>query len=208
VLKRVILIALVAAPAALAAPEPAAVSIAAAPQVVTFGDSTELSGSVSPPRSVTISLASKTCAGAPRLVRSGPPLTLESTSEGTWRTTVTPLVRTTYVAGSGRAQAQPLTVDVRPRMTLSRIGKHRFHLHIAAAISFGGSIALFQKSTPFGWKTVQSVYLASFDSASDAITSGRTFRSGIARGQNVRMLLPQRQVGDCYASATSNTVRS
>jgi hypothetical protein len=208
VLKRVILIALVAAPAALAAPEPAAVSIAAAPQIVVFGDSTELSGTVSPPAAVTISVAGTTCSDAPHQVRSGPPLTLRSSSQGTWSATVTPLVRTTYVAGAGRSQSQPLTVDVRPRVMLTKSGKHRFHVHLAAAISFGGKIALFQKQTDFGWKTVQSLYLASFDSASDAQTSGRTFRSGIARGQTVRILLPQRQAGDCYASATSNAIRT
>lgn len=207
-LKRVIVIALVAAPAALAAPEPSSVSIAAAPPVVTFGDPTELSGAVSPPSAVSVSVTGKTCTGAPQFVRSGPPVVLKASSEGTWSTTVTPLVRTTYVAGAGNARSEPLVVDVRPRMTLTKEGRHRFHIHIAAAISFGGKIALFQRRTAYGWKTLQSVYLTSFDSASDATTSGRSFRSGVAGGQVVRMFLPPGQAGDCYTSGTSNTLRT
>ena len=202
------LIALVAAPAALAVPEPGAVTIAAAPQVVTFGDSTELSGAVSPPASVKVSVAGQTCSGAPRQVRSGPPLTVRSSSQGAWTATATPLVRTTYRAGAGGVESQSLRIDVRPRMMLTKLAKRRFHIHVAAAIAFEGQIALFQRRTAFGWKTVKSVAIYSSDSASDAQTSDRTFSSGIAPRQTVRAMLPPGQVGDCYSAGISNTLRT
>jgi len=208
VLKRIVLIALVAAPAALAAPEPGGVTIAASPPVVTFGDSTELSGGVSPPTSVTVSVTGQTCSGAPLQLRSGPPFTVKSSPQGAWSATTTPLVRTTYRAGARGTESLPLRIDVRPRMTLTRVAKHRFHVHVAAAISFEGRIALFQRRTSFGWKTVKSVAVYSSDSASDATTSDRTFNSGISPRQTVRVLLPPGQVGDCYSAGISNTVRS
>lgn len=207
-LKLIAVIALFAAPAALAAAQPDAVTIAAAPQVVTFGDSTELSGVVTPRAATEISVAGQTCASAPRQDRNGPPITLETNADGAWSTTVTPLVRTTYLARAGGADSTPLTVQVRPRLTLTRTARHKFHVHLAAAMSFDGKIGLFQRFTPFGWKTVKSVVLHWSDSASDAVTADRTFSSGIAAREVVRILIPPGQTGDCYASASSNTIRS
>ena len=207
-LKRVAVIALVLAPAALAASQPAGVTIAAAPTTVTFGDSTELSGAVSPPVAADVSVATQTCPGAPRQLRGAPPLRLVSRADGTWRATVTPLVRTTYLARSGPTDSTPLTVHVRPRITLTKLAKHGFHVHVAAAVSFDDKIALFQRQTPFGWKTVKSVELLWSDSASDATTADRSFRSGIAARERVRVLLPTGQAGDCYTGGTSNTIRS
>lgn len=206
-LKCVAVIALVLAPAALAA-QPAGVTIAAAPRTVTFGDSTDLSGAVSPGMAAEVSVSSQTCSGAPRQVRGGPPLKLESSADGTWSTTVTPLVRTTYLARSGAADSVPLSVEVRPRLTLTKVGKHGFHIHLAAAASFDGKMVLFQRQTPFGWKTVKSVMLLFSDSASDAITADRSFRSGIAARERVRVLLTAGQAGDCYTGGASNTIRS
>jgi hypothetical protein len=208
VLKRAVLIALLLAPAALAAAEPAAVTIAATPRTVTFGDSTELSGSLSPPVAADVSVTTQTCASAPRPVRAAPPLRLVATADGTWNTTVTPLVRTTYLAKAGGTDSVPLTVDVRPRITLTKAGKHAFHVHLAAALSFDGKLVLFQRLTPFGWKTVKSVMLLWSDSASDATTADRSFHSGIAARERVRVLLPAGQAGECYTGGTSNTIRS
>ena len=206
-LKSVAVIAVLLAPAALAAPQPAAVTIAATPRVVTFGDSTELSGAVSPARATGIAISTQTCSDAPRQLRGAPPLTLRSKADGTWEKTVTPLVSTTYIAKYGTV-TEPLTVEVRPRITLTKVGKHRFHVHLAAAVSFDGKMVLFQRLTPFGWKTVKSVMLLWSDSASDAITADRTFRSGIAARERVRILISARQAGDCYTGGASNTIRS
>jgi hypothetical protein len=207
-LKCLVVIALVLAPAALAASEPAGVTIAAAPRTVTFGDSTDLSGTVSPGMAAEVTVSSQTCSSAPRQVRGAPPLKLESSPDGTWSTTVTPLVRTTYLARSNAADSVPLSVEVRPRLTLTKVGKHGFHIHLAAAASFDGKMVLFQRQTPFGWKTLKSVMLLFSDSASDAITADRSFRSGIAVRERVRVLLTADQAGACYTGGTSNTIRS
>jgi hypothetical protein len=206
--RAITLIALLFAPAAAAAALPTAVTIEATPAVVTFGESTELSGVVSPPAAAGVSVSTQTCSSAPRPVRLAPPLTLRSSSDGTWSTTVTPLVRTTYLAKSGTVTSTPLTVEVRPRLTLTKVGKHGFHVHLAAAVSFDGKLVSFQRLTRFGWRTVKTVMVLWSDSASDAITADRSFRSGIAPRELVRALLPVGQAGDCYTGGSSNTIRS
>ncbi len=204
-----VLVALVAAPAALAAPDPLAVSIAADPAIVTFGDSTDLSGAVSPAAVMDVALSQQPCMDpGPRLGDSAP-LSVLTTAGGAWTATTTPVVTTTYQVRAGQTRSPELTVQVRPRITLFRTAPHRFYVHIAAAKKFGGRIALFQRQSSIGvWKTVKSVRLRSLDSASDAYTSGRTFLSGVARRSLVRVMLTQRQAGDCYLGAVSNAVRA
>jgi hypothetical protein len=99
-------------------------------------------------------------------------------------------------------------VQVRPRVTLAKVARHKFRTRIAAAKSFGGKIALFQKKTLVGWKTVKSVVLVQVAAGPESVISGKTFRSGISRHRTVRILLTQRQVGNCYVTGISNSVRS
>jgi hypothetical protein len=206
--KLVILIALVAAPAALAAPEPTAVTIQATPEMVTYGNPTTLTGAVTPAQKINVSVAGKTCQNPPARVALASPLTVRSDSTGTWSTTVSPQVRTEYQATSKNAQSETVMVQVRPRVTLAKVGRHTFRTRAWAAASLAGKTALFQKRNAFGWVTVKRVTLAVITATSDTVVSGKTFRSGVSAHKTVRVLLTQRQVGNCYAAGISNAIRS
>src|SRR5215510_7363094 len=106
--KAVILTALIAAPAAMAA--------AQQPTVI-YGQSTDLTGTVSPAQSAVVSIAAKTCLNPPARVALASPLTVTSTGTGDWATSVTPPVRTFYQATAGDAQSDTAMVNVRPRVT-------------------------------------------------------------------------------------------
>jgi hypothetical protein len=206
--KLTFLAALVAAPAALAAPQPTALNISARPAVVTYGFSTKLLGAVSPPESASVSVDADACLNAPPGSEFASPLTVTSDSLGHWSVRVTPRVRTLFQATSGDAQSAPLMVNVRPRVKLTRLAHHRFRTSIFAAQSFAGKRASFQRQTAFGWKTLKTVRLAQTGANGPTIISGATFRSGIAHRRVVRVLLTQKQVGNCYLPGWSSTVRT
>jgi hypothetical protein len=202
--KALIFTALAIAPAALAAPSPTSVSIGAEPSVVTYGSPTTLVGSITPAQSVKVSLSSKACGASAFKVT----MTVTSNDQGAWSAVVTPALSTAYTAKAKGAKSPTVTVQVRPRVTLAKVAAHKFRTRVSAAQSFGARIALFQKRTVAGWRTLKSVLLRELASGPETIVSGKTFRSGVRRGRIVRILLTQRQVGTCYAPGISNTVRS
>jgi hypothetical protein len=192
-----------AAPA-LAAPSPTSVSISANPTIVTYGSTTALSGTVMPAQSVKVSVSGTACVKG----QTQSPLTVTSTAQGAWSTTVTPGSKTTYQAKAKSTNSTALTVQVRPQVALAKVGTHRFRTRISAAQSFGGKIALFQKQTSAGWMTVKSILLAELASSNGTVVSGKTFRSGIHAHRTVRILLTQRQVGACYLPGISSSISS
>jgi hypothetical protein len=191
--------------AALAAPSPTSVTITADPLVVTYGSAAKLSGVVSPAKSVKLQISAQSCVAGQA---QSSPATVTSTAQGTWAQTVSPASKTVYEAKAKSAQSPALTVQVRPSLTLAKVAAHKFRTRLSAAQSFGGKIALFQKRTAGGWKTVKSVVLVQLGSGSGTVASGKTFRSGIHAGRTVRILLTQRQAGSCYAAGTSNSISS
>ena len=179
-------------------------SIAADPLVVTYGSATKLSGVVSPAKSVKVQLSVQACAGG----QAQKSLSVTSTAQGAWTATVTPTSKTVYQAKAKSTDSQALTVQVRPGLTLAKVAAHKFRTRLTAGQSFGGKIALFQKRTSSGWRTVKSIVLVELGSGSGTVVSGKTFRSGIRAGRTLRILLTQRQAGSCYMGATSNSITS
>jgi hypothetical protein len=205
--KTIVLVALVAAPAALAAPQPTAVSIAAQPTVITYGSSTALSGAVTPAESVHVSVAAETCQNPPSQVENGAPLEVKSATNGAWSLTVSPQVQTSYQATAKEAQSPVVVVQVRPLVTLIKVRSHTFRVRVTAAMNLSGKVALFQKRTSVGWKTVKSIQLAQIAVDAQSYVSGQTFRSGL-RHRTVRVLLAHGQVGNCYLAGISNSIRA
>jgi hypothetical protein len=191
--------------AAMAAPSPTSVTIAASSMVVTYGSTTQLSGAVSPAKAMKVQVSSEACLKGQTQQS---PLTVTSTAQGTWSATVTPTSKTVYQAKAKSTDSPALTVQVRPKVALAKVGTHRFRTRITAAQSFGGKIALFQKRTATGWKTIKSVVLVELGSGNGTFVSGKTFRSGVRAHRTVRMLFTQRQAGACYLGATSTSITS
>ena len=204
--KALILIGLAVAPAAAtAAPAPTSVTIAADPLVVTYGSSAHLSGAVSPAKAMKVQVSGEACI---KRQSQQSRLTVTSTAQGAWTANVTPTSKTVYQAKAKSTDSPALTVQVRPSVALAKVGKHRFRMRITAGQSFGGRIGLFQKRTATGWRTIKSVVLVELGSGNGTFVSGKTFRSGIRARRIVRMLLTQRQAGECYLGATSGSIRS
>jgi hypothetical protein len=176
--------------------------------VVTYGNPTTLTGTVTPAQKIDVTLVGKTCLNPPARVAQASPLTIKSDTTGAWRTNVTPQVRTEYQATAKDAQSETVMVQVRPRVQLTKVARHTFRTRVWAAESLVGKTALFQKRNPVGWITVKRVPLALVTATSDTVVSGKTFHSGVSAHKSVRILLTQRQVGNCYAPGISNVVTS
>jgi hypothetical protein len=204
--KTFILAALALTPAAaLAAPSPTSVTIGADPMVVTYGSSVKLAGALSPANAMKVQVSGQACAKAQTQQSR---LTVTSTAQGAWSATVTPTSKTVYQAKAKSTDSPALTVQVRPAVTLAKVASHRFRTRITAGQSFGGKIALFQRHASTGWKTVKSVVLVELGSGNGTVVSGKTFRSGVRTHRTVRVLLTQRQAGECYLAGLSNSTAS
>lgn len=191
---------------AAAKPGPTSVTIQAQPAVVTYGSQTTLSGTVSSQQTeVKVTVMAQLCGSS-----SAKTLTsVTAATGGAWSTTAKPVTRTAYQAKAKNATSSTVTVQVHPQVTVAKVGAHRFRTRVSAAQSFAGRIALFQRERGSRWVTVKSVVLRQIGTGpSGTIVSGKTFRSGIARGKLVRILLTQRQVGACYLPGVSNTATS
>jgi hypothetical protein len=166
----------------------------------------KLLGAVAPPESSDVTIGMKTCVGAPAAAGLPSPLTVTSDSLGHWSVRVMTRVRTFYQATSGDAASRLFMVEVRPRANLRRLDHHRFKATFWAAESFAGKKAFFQQYTSHGWKTLKTVHLRLTGTNGPTLITGATFRSGVAHHRKVRVLITQKQVGNCYLPGWSSFI--
>jgi plastocyanin len=132
-----------------------------------------------------------------------------TTSGGKWTFAVKPTINTTYQARWRTADSSTVTVKVRPKIRLTRVGS-RFKARVTAAQSFTGKTIAFQRyrAAVRRWATLKRVRLgASTTPTAGTFVTTAKFRSRIRRGWRLRVLLPQGQAGTCYLAAPSNTLR-
>lgn len=176
---------------------PPSVSLSASTPIVTFGSQVTLTGVIS---------SKKEGENVTLLGRSYPESsftelgTATTITGGDWTFAATPTILTTYEARFRGSNSQPVTVAVRPRVTL---GYARGYLstRVTAGRSFAGHFVYLQRHTRFGqWINVRKLKLG--------LKSGRVFRPPHRRGLSVyRILLTTNQAGPGYLSNHSGTQR-
>jgi hypothetical protein len=183
---------------------PVSVTIAAKPDVVVYGGQSTLSGTVSDQKTGTkVTVAQRACTAT----SSKNATSANTTTGGSWSATVSPLMQTAYQAKAKSGESPSLTVQVRPRITLAKVARHRFRVRVYAAQSFAGKIVVFQRYSRLlrRWVRVKRVALVQVATGpGPTIVSGRTFRSRIRRHRRAIVQLPQ--VGTCYLSGASNMI--
>jgi plastocyanin len=176
---------------------PAAVSLSIAPTVVTFGEATRLTGTVSSGKpNETVEIFGRQ-ANQPSAVLLGTVLTGAS---GAWAFDVRPAIQTAYQARFRSALSPEATIFVRPRVRLSRSGKW-FFASARAGVSLAGHLIVLQRRDRFGfWIGVRRYKLGR--------SSGRLFRVPRRRGVTTyRVFLSAPQAGFGYIESASGTVR-
>jgi plastocyanin len=176
---------------------PATVSLGASAPLVVYGVDLHLSGLVSNKKAgeqVTIWAQPYGQASFAQLA------VVTTGAGGAWDYVVKPDMQTTYQAKSRSAASQPVTVQVRPKITLlpSRNGRY-LYTKVYGAHSFAGQYAYLQRRTMFGeWVIVQRFALGP--------QSGKLFRVPKRHGVTTyRVWLPATSAGPGYTESSSGT---
>jgi plastocyanin len=176
---------------------PPSVSMAASLPVVIYGTQVTLSGVVS---------SKKEGQTVPLLAQPYPQTSfaelakVTTTAGGAWAFTVTPTTQTTYQARFRGSSSQPVTIGVRPKVTLS-YARGYMSTRVTAAAPLAGRFVWLQRRSRFGqWIAVRKLKLGP--------RSGRIFRPPNRRGVSIyRIYLTVNQAGPGYLSSHSGTQR-
>jgi hypothetical protein len=192
------------ATAVVAAQPPKSVSLHGGQSIVVYGGAVNLFGSVANGQageSVTITeqpIPSFTGAEARTVA------TVQSGTDGSFNAVVRPEIRTLYQASAGQTNSNTVSIRVRPRMSLTRVGLHRFALRATAARTLVGRYGLLQRFSRHRWVTVRRVFFTrAFPAVTPTITSRAVFRARLG-GARIRVLVPTSQVAPGYLAAVSN----
>jgi len=174
-----------------------AVTIGAATPIITYGQTTSVSGQVSSGQAgETVNVYAQPY-GAPsaQLVA-----TLLTGTSGIWSVNVKPTWATTYQAHWKSLISSTIQVGVRPNVSFT-VGKHgRAVVKVTAARSMAGRKVYIQRFTRFHeWVKFRAVVLGS--------SSGRVFRLHLKRGRYVlRAFMTINQAGIGYLEGISRTI--
>jgi plastocyanin len=176
---------------------PPSVALAVSVPIVFYGDQTIVSGTVSSAKAneAVLILAQPFGSSAQQVA------TLMTGAGGGFTYTTTPTVLTIYTAKWKAASSQPATVQVRPKLTLSRTGATRLVARVMAAHSFAGRSIYLQRHSSFGqWVSVEKLGLGPL--------SGRIFKAPHRKGTfTYRVYMTTNQAGPGYLDTWSNSVR-
>jgi len=181
------------------------VSLNASATVVVYGHTATLSGTVAGSSGDVVTIMAR--AGAARTLQSIG--TTSTDVNGSFSTTVTPRMKTVYMAKALGAQSDPVAINVRPLLSLHRSVGGSLAVRLTAAKSFVGRYVTVQALVHGRWVAVKRVFFAhrSFGT-SPTIFSTASFRLSVRHGLRVRAFLNLSRAGTTYTSATSTTVRS
>jgi plastocyanin len=130
---------------------------------------------------------------------------IQTTDGGNWTLRVQPRVRTEYQAQYQNAQSGKVTISVRPRITLQKVGLSRFLIVVLANRSLAGKMVDLTRWQPgTGWTPIQQVQLNSI-ARTDTIAV-RTVTSFVRAGTKLRVFMPESQVSPDYLEGHSNFV--
>jgi hypothetical protein len=183
---------------------PTSISLHASQSTVVYGRALSLFGSMTNGRageSVTI-----TAQRLPSFSSVETVATVQTASDGSFNAVVRPQIRTLYRATDGQATSDTISVNVRPRLSLTRVGLHRFALNAMAARSFAGRYALLQRWNlrHHRWINVRRVFFTrAIVSVSPTISSRAVFRARLGRAR-IRAYIPSRELSAGYVSGVSN----
>src|SRR5438046_1730495 len=165
--------------AVVAAKTPKSLALDTSQSVVAYGGSVTLTGSVANGQageSVTITEHRVPSLGG---IQVQALTTVQTAADGSFNVDVRPLIHTIYKASAGQTGSNAVSVQVRPRLSLARIGVHRFAARVVAARSFVGRYGVLQRWSvrTRHWISVRRVFFTrAFTTVSPTVVSRAAFR--------------------------------
>jgi plastocyanin len=180
------------------------VTLQANREIVIFGGAITLSGAVSSRQAgqpVTITVDP---AGEPSRR-----IEVETGSGGEWSLRAQPRIRTQYRAQWRNSTSAVFTVQVRPRVSLRKVGRNAFAVIVVAADSFAGKQVHIRRQRSRRNRSLRTVTRVTLrENPRSETIAQRTFRLRVRRGFRMRAFLPQSVAGPNYASSQSNLIRA
>ena len=196
--------------AVVAAKAPKSLALDTSQSVVAYGGSVTLTGSLrngQAGESVTITEHRVPSLGGLQVQAL---TTVQTAADGSFNVDVRPLIHTIYKASTGQTGSNAVSVQVRPRLSLARIGVHRFAARVVAARSFAGRYGTLQRWSmrTQHWTSVRRVFFTrAFMTVSPTVVSRAAFRARLG-GARIRVLIPRSQTAPGYLIAFSNLARA
>jgi plastocyanin len=176
------------------------VTLAANRNIAIFGDSVTLSGTTSgKTQGETVTVIAKP-AGEPATSTQ-----LTTATGGAWSLRVQPRVQTEYQVQYANASSGKLVVNVRPRITLQKVGADKFLVVVLTNKTLAGKTAQLTRYVQgTGWTAVGDVPLTSI-TRTDSLAV-KTVTTLVPRGTKLRVVMSDEQTGDGYIDGHSNFV--
>jgi hypothetical protein len=122
-------------------------------------------------------------------------------SGGAWSIDVRPRLATSYEASTVGGTSQPVTIAVRPAVSLRKITKARFSTRVLGSSSFAGKLVQLQRGLPGGlWQTIARAHL---NGNSAAIFAAAALPHGTS---TIRIAMSVNQAGRGYLAGFSRTL--
>ncbi len=187
-------------------PAPASVTLRSSKAILIYGGSATLSGTVSSAKiGEHVTILAQPCGQTAFSQLAG----LSTTTGGAFSYVVKPTLNTNYQA-KWKSSTGAVTVKVRPRVRVARLGVGRFSAKVTATTPFTGKYVIFQRYSSLlsRWVAVRRVYLKATTGASPLVVTSASFRVKLKARLRVRAFMPQTQVGACYVAGIGNVIRS
>jgi hypothetical protein len=172
----------------------AGVTLARPASLVVFGRALTLSGGA--PAGATVAILAQSFGDSDfRSIA-----TVRTDGAGRWSYAARPAIHTSYRASANGATSQPVTIGVRPAVSLNRIRGARLSTRVGAGKSFAGRIVQLQRLTQGRWVTIRRARL---NGSSTAIFRARALPRGTSR---IRVAMSVNQAGPGYLAGFSRAV--
>jgi plastocyanin len=185
---------------------PASVTLRSSKTILIYGGSAGLSGTVSSAKTGEhVTILNQPCGQTTFSQLIG----LSTTTGGAFSYVVKPTLNTNYQA-KWKTSTGSVTVKVRPRVRVTRLGVRRFSAKVTAATPFTGKYVVFQRysSSLSRWVAVRRVTLKTRTGTAPLVVTSASFRANVKARLRVRAFMPQTQVGACYVAGIGNVIRS
>jgi hypothetical protein len=174
---------------------------------VIFGGTVTLTGQISPAAADQKVTISQKPMDRPRTS-----VTVTTQSDGSFSYDLSPRfnarVVARYTSGTQTVTSDELNIWVRPRVTLSKFGNHRFAVRVVAGRPFVGDFVRIQRwnARVHAWTNVMRVRLVNYVRSSGATTA--SFRARFSRRVKLRAVLTDLATNPDYVRSWSNFIVS
>ena len=176
------------------------VSIASTRSVGILGDATTLSGTVSSKQAgESVTIVAHPAGGQPLQTTQ-----VTTTTGGAWSLQVQPVINTSYQASFDGAASASLQVNVRPRITLEKVGRSRYLAVVVGSRSLAGKTVELTRRIGGSWVTIGQQQLQNIARTNTTVVA--VFSASVPSGTKLRVFMPATQTGPDFLDGHSNFV--